>query len=67
MSTKQTVTIKFPSWTDNNGTYEKVVTFTNDGFFTTNSTTSLRIPQTTDMFEASIKAYVDNDGAVIIN
>jgi hypothetical protein len=64
---KQTVTIKFPCWTDSNGTYEKVVTFTNDGFFTTNSTTSLRIPQTTDMFEASIKAYVDNDEALIIN
>ena len=64
---KKTVTLKFNNWTDENGTREKVITFTNDGWFTKNSVTSNTIPQNEEMFEAAMQAYIDNDGAIKIN
>ena len=59
-------TIKFKDWL-NDDNYPRVIKFTNDGQFTRNSMTSTVIPQNEEMFEASIKAYLDNENCELIH
>lgn len=59
-------TIKFKNWLAETRS-PRVIKFTNDGQFTRNSMTSTVIPQNDDMFEASIKAYLDNEDCELIH
>lgn len=59
-------TIKFKNWLTETRS-PRVIKFTNDGQFTRNSVTSTVIPQNDDMFEASIKAYLDNEDCELIH
>lgn len=58
-------TIKFNNWLDGDNN-PRVIKFTNDGQFTRNSMTSTVIPQNDDMFEETIKAYLDNENCELI-
>ena len=57
----RTVTIRFDNWSE--AEPEKVITFMNDGQFTTNSLTSNTVPQTPEMFNNSIDNYIKNQNA----
>ena len=59
-------TIKFNEWNSGDTTAPRVIKFTNDGQFTRNSMTSTVIPQNEEMFEAAIKAYLDNENCELI-
>lgn len=58
-------TIKFNNWLDGDNN-QRVIKFTNDGQFTRNSVTSTVIPQNDDMFEETIKAYLNNENCELI-
>lgn len=58
--------IKFNDWHSEGTTTPRVIKFTNDGQFTRNSMTSTVIPQNDDMFEETIKAYLNNENCELI-
>ena len=58
-------TIKFKDWLSETKS-PRVIKFTNDGQFTRNSTTSHVVPQNEEMFEDTIKAYLDNENCELI-
>lgn len=58
-------TLKFPAWKDPDGpTHEMVITFHNDGQFTTNSINFHKIPQNEDVFDKTIDTYISSGEAV---
>lgn len=59
-------TIKFNGWLGETNS-PRVITFTNDGQFTTNSMTSKVIPQNEEMFEDAIQAYLNNENCELIH
>ena len=58
-------TIKFKDWLSETNS-PRVIKFTNDGQFTRNSVTSHVVPQNEEMFEDTIKAYLDNENCELI-
>lgn len=60
-------TLLFPNWKDPGcAPQQKVITFTNDGQYTTNSVTSLVIPMNEETFTDCIKTYVASGEASLI-
>ena len=61
-------TLKFPAWRSPGcAPQEKVITFYNDGQYTTNSVTSLVIPMNEETFTDCIQAYVASGEASLIH
>lgn len=59
-------TIKFNEWLNEDHS-PRVIRFTNDGQFTKNSLTDNIVPQNEDMFEETVKAYLNNENCELIN
>lgn len=59
-------TIKFKDWLSETKS-PRVIKFINDGQFTRNSVTSHVVPQNEEMFEDTIKAYLDNENCELIH
>ncbi|MBQ2175581.1 MAG: hypothetical protein II453_11140 [Alphaproteobacteria bacterium] len=59
-------TIKFNDWHPEGTASPRVIKFTNDGQFTRNSVTSHEVPQNEEMFEDTIKAYLNNENCELI-
>jgi hypothetical protein len=58
-------TLKFPAWINPNGTvHERIITFYNDGQFTTNSETDHKVPQNEEVFNGCIDAYIQCGEAI---
>lgn len=52
-------TLKFPAWKDPDGiAHERIITFHNDGQFTTNTETDHKVPQNEEVFNGCIDAYI---------
>lgn len=65
MITKRT--LNFPAWRDPDGTvHERIITFTNDGEFTTNSETYHKVPQNEETFNTCINTYIHTGEATEI-
>lgn len=69
----KTVTLKFTNWREPSDkidvaptTCTKVISFTNDGQFTTNSETDQKIPMNQDDFDKIINVYINHCGAELI-
>ena len=59
-------TIRFNEWLNEDNS-PRVITFTNDGQFTRNNLTGRIVPQNEEMFEETIKAYLNNENCELIN
>lgn len=59
-------TIKFNDWLNGDNS-PRIIEFTNDGQFTKNSLTGKTVPQNEDMFEETIKSYLNNENNELIN
>lgn len=59
-------TIKFNEWLNEDNS-PRIITFTNDGKFTRNSATSHVVPQNEEIFEGTIKTYLNNENCELIN
>lgn len=59
-------TIKFNEWLNEDNS-PRIITFTNDGQFTKNSLTGNIVPQNEDMFEETVKTYLNNENCELIN
>lgn len=65
---KSKYTLLFPAWRyPGCAPQQRVITFTNDGQYTTNSVTSLVIPMNEETFTDCIKAYVASGEASLIS
>ena len=57
-------TLNFPVWKDPDGTvHDRIITFHNDGQFTTNTETYHKVPQNETQFNQTIDVYIQSGEA----
>lgn len=59
-------TIKFNEWLNDDNS-PRIIKFANNGQFTTNNLTDNIVPQNEDMFEETVKSYLNNENCELIN